>query len=132
MFTVRYLRLIISFPGRQCFFDIEYLHLLLRPNASHSILSVEFRCCREAGTGLPLLSQVLWCSSLQLFSSRESEGPCDLSPPLCPSVGCALDYGIACSLEGTNVSYRLKTSDGAYTRGYTAKQIAAGLKIILF
>lgn len=71
------------------------------------------------------------CSSLQPFSSRESEGPCDLSPPPCPSVGCTLEYGIASSMEGKNASYRLKTSGGSYTCGSTAKRVAAGLKIIL-
>lgn len=132
MFTVNFLRLLISLPGRQCFFHLECLHLLLRPNASHSILSLESRCWRKVDTGLPLHSQVFWCSSLQPFSSRKSEGPCDFSIPLCPSVGSTLEYGIASSMEGKNVSCRLKSSGVAYTCGSTAKQVAAGLKIILF
>lgn len=130
MFTVHFLRLIISLPGRQCFFDIERLHLLLRPNATHSILSLE--SLQNLWVGWHR-SPIAFTSVMVQFSStfliQEPEGPCDLSPPLCPSVGCTLKYGIASSMEGKNGRYRLKTSGGAYSRGSTAKQVAAGLKI---
>lgn len=45
MFTVSYLRLTISIPGRQCFFGVECVRLLLRLNASHNILSLKYECC---------------------------------------------------------------------------------------
>lgn len=45
MFTVSYLRLTISIPGRQCFFGVECVCLLLRLNASLNILSLKYEYC---------------------------------------------------------------------------------------